>query len=325
MVDSFPQVPNFQWTNGVGNSTHVNEPEDDLAHAYPWAVNLGADDSANNNNNNLQTFSPEPRMNVNADNGISNQPQPIGGWWYPTLPQYQFGQMGAGNSANYITTAPQGPVQPYDGSGTINPAALSMGHGAANQTAPLAGMMQQNAAPEPSTRPLAQGLDVAPVQQVAAPVFVPAQQVPAQEQPAPAEEQPVPAEEQPRVVNGNGTTLRLSDRAGNRQGATPAWKQAKKHHEQRCNTLQAGDGCVADCMLREYFPQTYAKWSAQRFQVKWRGAPAGSSETVVVSGFAVGAEHTYNPGFVVIGELLSDGTLKTSSKTVHRVESQAAV
>lgn len=292
LVDSFPPVPNHQWANGAGNSNHIDETEDDLAQAYRWAENLDADNSANNNV--PQAMFNEHYLNMYADNGISHQLQPIGGW-VPNLAVNQFGQMGAGSSANYMTAAPQGPAQPYNGPGTINPAVLSIGYDAGNQTAPLAGMMQQNAAPESSTGPLAYGLAVPAAQQVASPGFVPAQQVPAQEQPAAVAAKPK-----------------------NRQGQYPYWRQARADHIRHCDTLRA-DGCKADCELRRCFPQTCAKWTAQRFQVSWgKETPRGHSETEVLSGFAV--DNVKVHGFKVVGELLADGTLNRKSKTTHRLE-----
>lgn len=106
--------------------------------------------------------------------------------------------------------------------------------------------------------------------------------------------------------------------AGNRQGQPKGWPQALKHHsrcamDEKVKNGSARPACNADCVLRDEFPETSAKWKSQSFKVK---KPNGVEDTV--SGFFVYTNEKLGKEFrsKVLGEYRLDNTLDEDSTTV---------
>ena len=98
----------------------------------------------------------------------------------------------------------------------------------------------------------------------------------------------------------------------NRQGKSPGWAQAHKHHRNKCNPFVAG-GCQEGCALRACYPATSRKWEEQRFLIEWRD---DGKQQEVVNGFFVDAESCSQRPFMVRGKLDASGAIHKKSKKV---------
>jgi hypothetical protein len=122
-----------------------------------------------------------------------------------------------------------------------------------------------------------------------------------------------------------GTPILKTQVPGNRQGQRSGWPQALKHHHGRCQKFEPGasNGCVAECLIRRDFPQSWEKWNNQRFMVEWKPARPDRPAQEVVSGIFVFGKNKANcaHNFVVLGEVIpGQEGLNRKRKTVHRVE-----
>jgi hypothetical protein len=209
--------------------------------------------------------------------------------------------------------APLAGVQkPRAGRRQQTPAPVASGSNTRRHAPPAAPAV---AAPVPVVAPV---LVAAPLPVVAlVPVAAPAPFAVAAPVAAPAA-QPVPQTGRFKKTKKD-SPIRDSTKPGNEQGQTPGWSQALKHHKSRCDPF-TGNGCVADCMLRQKFPLTHAKWEEQVFRIRWNPAVEGLDATCDVNGFYIQGKVNSPLPFDVVGEVDGNGNVNKKSKTVHRVD-----
>lgn len=106
-----------------------------------------------------------------------------------------------------------------------------------------------------------------------------------------------------------------AQRPANRVGQQSGWPQARKHHIRNCADVTA---CNADCLLKEKFPVTHAKWMSSQFQVQVAGEEAPRS----ISGMEL-LSRKGEEGLKCFGEVQPDGSINTHSKEPKRDPSEA--